>query len=86
MAKRVANVRKESEERQAAVCLARMPVLSEVPVEPPGDAGVDPEDEIWEVADGPAEEYDENESETGNEVDTVAALLDLAQWVEVVDE
>ena len=63
---------------------ACMPVLSEARVEPPGDAGVDQgaEDEIWEVADGPAEEYDENEGET----DVVDALLELAQWVEVVDE
>ena len=35
--------------------------------------------EIWEVTEGPAEEYDETEGEDG-EGDAVAALLQLAQW------
>ena len=75
MAKRVADVRKESDERQAAMCLARM----QVPMQ--DDTGVDQraEDEIWEVTEGPAEEYDETEGEDG-EGDAVDALLELAQW------
>jgi len=77
MAKRVADVRKESDERQAAMCLARMQVPS-IPVDTQDDTGVDQgaEDEIWEVTDGPAEEYEE----TQGEGDAVAALLELAQW------
>ena len=80
MAKRVADVRKESDERQAAMCLARMQVPS-IPVDTQDDTGVDQgaEDEIWQVTDGPAEEYDETEGEDG-EGDAVAALLELAQW------
>ena len=79
MAKRVADVRKESDERQAAMCLARMQVP--IPVDTQDDTGVDQraEDEIWEVTEGPAEEYDETEGEDG-EGDAVAALLQLAQW------
>ena len=77
MAKRVADVRKESDERQAAMCLARMQVPS-IPVDTQDDTGVDQgaEDEIWQVTDGPAEEYEE----TQGEGDAVAALLELAQW------
>ena len=65
---------------QAAMCLARMQVPS-IPVDTQDDTGVDQraEDEIWEVTEGPAEEYDETEGEDG-EGDAVAALLELAQW------
>jgi hypothetical protein len=52
-----------------------------IPVDTQDDTGVDQraEDEIWEVTEGPAEEYDETEGEDG-EGDAVAALLQLAQW------
>ena len=73
-------LRSRRQRRQAAMCLARMQVPS-IPVDTQDDTGVDQraEDEIWEVTEGPAEEYDETEGDDG-EGDAVAALLQLAQW------
>ena len=79
MAKRVATVRMETEVRQAAQSLARMPqAVSEVE----GNEAVDDEgaeDEIWAVTH--ITEDDELEGEVGqDEEDVVSTLLELAQW------
>ena len=81
MAQRVAYVRKEREDMQAAQSLARI----HLQVAPEDDSGVDEgaEDEIWEVTDIPEEDLNEGEGEREQEVDAVAALLELAQWEEV---
>ena len=46
------------------------------------DVGTDQgdEDEIWETTDIVEEEYEMADGETEDEVDVVAALLELAQW------
>ena len=72
MAKRVATVRMETEVRQAAQSLARMPqAVSEVGANEAVD-DEDAEDEIWAVTD--ITEDDEQDQE-----DVVATLLELAQ-------
>jgi len=79
MAKRVATVQMETEARQAAQSLARMPqAVSQAGAnEAVDDEGA--EDEIWAVTD--ITEDDELEGEVGqDQEDVVAALLELAQW------
>ena len=88
MAKRVAAVNKEREDRQAAQSLARMSHV--VALEEEGAAAEEgAEAEIWSVTDSTEEELDaalKTDEEEG-EMDVVAALLELAQWecVEVED-
>lgn len=75
MAKRVADVRKEKEDRQAAHSLARMSDAGMVEEE--GDAAEEgAEAEIWSVTDITEEELVEEEGEK----DVVDALLELAEW------
>ena len=86
MAKRVVKVREEQQERKAAQSLARIQVnaVSEVQSDVGTHQGA--EDEIWETTDIVEEEYAAGEGETEDEVDVVASLLELAQWVEVEAE
>ena len=87
MAKRVAAVNKEREDRQAAQSLARMSHV--VALEEGAATEEGAEAEIWSVTDITEEELDEGlkTDEEEGEMDVVAALLELAEWecVEVED-
>lgn len=79
MAEQVLVAKKEEEDRQAAALLVRFQESNKEGE--PEKENESAEDKIWQVTDVTKEEYETTEGEMEEEVDVVAALLELTNWV-----